>query len=385
MRILYCALDQRVPGTTGGSIHVQAVAEGLAALGHEVHVLADAGPGRLAGAGATYVAMPPPLGARQLRWARTAAVRRYARTFRPDAVIERYYNFGGEGIAAARATGALGVLEVNAPVVDHPGSRKAALDRLLLLQPMRRLRERICADTGLVVTPAAGILPPSVPRDRIVELEWGADTERFHPGARGPLRFTRPEGLLTLFAGAFRSWHGAVHLVRAIRLLRERGRDDVSAVLIGDGPELARTKAEAAGLDGVIFTGAVPHAEMPAQLAAADVGAAPFDPSAHAPLALGFYWSPLKLFEYMASGLPVVAPAIDRLRGLVADGGDGLLYAPRDHTGLAAALDRLRDPALRSRLGAAARARAVRDYSWSAHCRALAAAIQTAITRERRR
>ena len=385
MRILYCALDQRVPGTTGGSIHVQAVADGLAALGHEVHVLADAAPDRLPGNGATYVAMPPPFGARQLRWARAAAVRRYARRLRPDAVIERYYNFGGEGIAAARATGALGVLEVNAPVVDHPGSRKAALDRLLVLQPMRRLRDRICAGAGLVVTPAAGILPALVPRDRVVELEWGADTDRFHPGARGPLRFTRPDGLLAVFAGAFRSWHGAVHLVRAIRLLRERGRRDISAVLIGDGPELARTKAEAAGLDGIAFTGAVPHADMPAQLAAADVGAAPFDPAAHAPLALGFYWSPLKLFEYMASGLPVVAPVIDRLQGLVTDGADGLLYAPRDHTGLAAALDRLRDPALRARLGSAARARAVRDYSWTAHCRALEAAIEAAIRRERGR
>ena len=43
MRILYCAIDQTVPGTTGGSVHVTAVAEGLAALGHEVHVLVTPG------------------------------------------------------------------------------------------------------------------------------------------------------------------------------------------------------------------------------------------------------------------------------------------------------------------------------------------------------
>ena len=42
MKILYCALDQTVPGTTGGSVHVTAVADGLAALGHEVHVVAPA-------------------------------------------------------------------------------------------------------------------------------------------------------------------------------------------------------------------------------------------------------------------------------------------------------------------------------------------------------
>ena len=39
MKILYAASDQTVPGTKGGSVHVAAVAEGLAALGHEVHVL----------------------------------------------------------------------------------------------------------------------------------------------------------------------------------------------------------------------------------------------------------------------------------------------------------------------------------------------------------
>ena len=41
MRVLYCAIDQTVPGTNGGSVHVTAVAEGLAALGHEVHVAND--------------------------------------------------------------------------------------------------------------------------------------------------------------------------------------------------------------------------------------------------------------------------------------------------------------------------------------------------------
>ena len=44
MRILYVAIDQTVPGTLGGSVHVAAVAGGLAALGHDVHVLVTPGP-----------------------------------------------------------------------------------------------------------------------------------------------------------------------------------------------------------------------------------------------------------------------------------------------------------------------------------------------------
>ena len=40
MKLLYVATDQRVPGSTGGSVHVEEVAYGLARRGHEVHVLA---------------------------------------------------------------------------------------------------------------------------------------------------------------------------------------------------------------------------------------------------------------------------------------------------------------------------------------------------------
>ena len=62
-----------------------------------------------------WVPLPPPAGRKELRWANTGAVRTIARQIRPDVVIERYYNFGGEGIGAATDIGALAVLEVNAP------------------------------------------------------------------------------------------------------------------------------------------------------------------------------------------------------------------------------------------------------------------------------
>ncbi|MEO8520062.1 MAG: glycosyltransferase [Acidobacteriota bacterium] len=374
MRILYCAIDQTVPGTNGGSTHVTAVAEGMAALGHEVHALVTPG-SRPLGGPVHWIAMPPPLGRKELRWWRAPAVAALAGRLRPDVVMERYYNFGGEGIAAARAVNAAAVLEVNAPVVDHPGSAKRLLDRALLLEPMRRRREWICAHSDLIVTPSAEILPPGTPASKVATLEWGADTARFRPGAEGVPPFERPAGTVAVFAGAFRSWHGAIHLAEAVRRLRDRGRRDIGAVFVGDGPELPRVRDAARGLEGIVFTGALPHDRMAASLAACDIGAAPFDIDRHRPLALGFYWSPLKIFEYMSSGLPVVAPSVGRLPALVGHEREGLLYDPSDPGALAAALDRLTDVSLRTRLGAAARARATRDYSWDAHCRALEVAI----------
>jgi glycosyltransferase involved in cell wall biosynthesis len=380
MRILYSAIDQSVPAAHGGSVHVTAVAEGLADLGHELRVLITRGDKWAQPRGkAQWVALPPPLGRRQLRLLRARDVLACARDFRPDVIIERYYNFGGEGILAARTLGAIAVLEVNAPVVDRSGSIKHILDRALIVQPMRRWREWQCDHADVIVTPSAKIIPPHVPSSKILRTEWGADTERFRPDATGPVPFTRTaEDVVVVFSGAFRAWHGATQLVDAIRRLRVRGRAEIKAVFIGDGPELPRVRRAAAGLDGITLIGAVPHENVPAILAACDIGVAPFDVTAHPTLVHEFHWSPLKIFEYMAAGLPVVAPRIERLAGLILDRTEGVLYDARDPDGLANALEHLMLPAVRAHMGAAARARVVRDFSWTAHCRQLDAAIEEA-------
>ncbi len=371
MRILYVATDQTVPGSLGGSVHVQSVAEGLAARGHEVHVATTPGGPWPEGA-VHWHALGAPFGRAQLRWMRTGTVTDLAREVGADVIMERYYNFGGEGVFAARRLDIPAVLEVNAPVIDYPGSTKARIDHFTVIRPMQRWRDAICRPTDLFVTPSADILPDWVDRKRVLQVEWGADVSHFRPDAEGPVPFVRdPDRILCVFAGAFRSWHGVVHLTAALARLHQANDHRFGGVLIGDGPERAAAERAARDVPGVLFTGALPHSRLPAALAAADIGVAPFDPIKHAPLRLGFYWSPLKVFEYMAVGLPVVAPALPRLRRLVEDGREGVLYDSKDPRGLERALVSLADPATRARMGAAARARVVRDFSWDAHCAVL--------------
>jgi glycosyltransferase involved in cell wall biosynthesis len=95
-----------------------------------------------------------------------------------------------------------------------------------------------------------------------------------------------------------------------------------------------------------------------------DVAVAPYPDNPN------FYFSPLKVYEYMAAGIPVVASRIGQLAGLIDDGVNGLLTPPDDPAALATAIDRLRvDAALRERLSVAGRETVVDGKSWDAVAR----------------
>ncbi|HMA37637.1 MAG TPA: glycosyltransferase [Chloroflexia bacterium] len=374
-----------LPGTSGGATHVREVAAGLARRGHQLHVVAQRGPTAAdpdlgPGIASTLLAWPD-----KLALLGYPAIRQVARRFRPDVIMERYYNFAGAGLLLARRRGWPALLEVNAPMVDPPGSRKETLDRLLG-RPLRRWAVRQAIWSRCIVTPLATTVPPPVPRDRIAPVSWGANVDRFQPGLRharaADLAQLRqewdlpPDAVVAVFAGSFRAWHGGQSFVRAgLALLPHHPR--LYFLAIGGGPELGPVRALVAesGLAPavtrrLIFTGPQPHARMPLLLGLADIGVAPFVPAAYAPLrAFGFYWSPLKVFEYMAMGLPVVTPAIPPLDTIVRDGQEGRLYPAGDDAALAAAIASLAgDAAGRAALGARARARVVAHYSWDAHC-----------------
>ena len=370
MRILYVASDQSVPGATGGSVHVLEVARGLAARGHEVHVVIWRQPGQAAeerGQGVTWhrVRWWPPH--RFFRSRAAASVASIAERLCPDVVMERYYNFGGEGVAVAARRGIPALLEVNSPLVDHAGSPKALLDRALLFQPLRRHRESLCRRAAVLIAPLPGIVP-AFAREKTVTVTWGANVECFRPGLRRA-EMRRAWGVdddtvVILFSGSFRPWHGVHVLEDAARTLADR--EDLFFVLAGGG--------EADGGRGYrgLRLGGVAYEDMPGVVAAADIGVAPYDTRRLAQLQLGFYWSPLKIFEYMAAGLPTVTIPRPPLTDVVRDDQEGLYFREGDARDLAQTLRRLAgDAGLRRRLGESARARVVERYSWARHCEQL--------------
>jgi glycosyltransferase involved in cell wall biosynthesis len=370
MRIVYVASDQRVPGRTGGSVHVLEVARGLAARGHEVHAVVHQEAGVLDeedrdGVVWHRIAWRP--GHRLFRFRARSAVERLLAVVRPQALMERYYNFGGEGILAAEEAGIPSLLEVNSPAVDHPGSLKAALDTLALVHPLRRRRERLCRAATALVSPLVEIVPDFA-RGKTVKVSWGANVDAFHPSRRRAEvrdRHGVPEGaVVVLFVGSFRPWHGVHVLEAAARRLSHRAG---LYFLLAGGPHAA----EGAGYRGRRL-GSLAYEQMPELVASSDVGAAPYDTRRLRQLRLGFYWSPLKIFEYMASGLPTVTIARAPLDEIVREEGDGLHFREGDDADLARVLARLEsDASLRARLGMQARARVVECYSWARHCEQL--------------
>jgi glycosyltransferase involved in cell wall biosynthesis len=370
MKIIYVASDQRVPGRTGGSVHVLEVARGLAGRGHEVHAVVH----REAGApaeekrdGVSWHRISWRPGHRLFRFRARAAVERLIHAVKPQALMERYYNFGGEGIFAAEKAGVPSLLEVNSPAVDHPGSVKAALDAATLFRPLRRRRERLCRSATALVSPLVEIVPEFA-RPKTVKVSWGANVDAFHPSRRrAELRAALgvPSGAVAvLFSGSFRPWHGVHVLEAAARRLAPR---DALYFLFAGGPGAA----EGAGYRGRRL-GSLPYERMPELVASADVGTAPYDTRRLRQLRLGFYWSPLKIFEYMASGLPTVTIPQPPLDEIVREEQEGLHFREGDDADLARVLERLAgDEALRARLGTQARARVVESYSWTRHCEQL--------------
>jgi glycosyltransferase involved in cell wall biosynthesis len=138
--------------------------------------------------------------------------------------------------------------------------------------------------------------------------------------------------------------------------------------VIGTGPEhdrLAQLAAELGIADRVRLRGAVAPEEVPAVLHGLDIAVAPYPAGDH-------YFSPLKVYEYLAAGLPVIASAIGTLPEMLREGELGVLVAPGDVDALAAALDALAaDRGRRERLGRAAREAAVAEHDWRRRCRDL--------------
>jgi glycosyltransferase involved in cell wall biosynthesis len=296
----------------------------------------------------------------------------------PDAVYERLSLFGTGGIELARALGVPHILEVNAPLALEQAEYRGSV----FSQTAAQVEREIFAGTSHIVAVSAElrawIIGQGVPPDKLTVTPNGVDLDRFAAGAarRGALREAYGFGNHPVigFVGTLKGWHGTASLVRALPLLP----DDAQVLIVGDGPQREMLEATARDLgvaDRLRITGAVPHDDIPGWVAAMDVATAPYDASPN------HYFSPLKLYEYMAAGSAIVAADIGQIAETIEDGRTGLLYEPGNDRQLAVRISALLgDRDLAAHLGAAARATAEAHHAWERN----ALAVTALIDRERR-
>lgn len=369
-RVAYVCADPGVGvwGCKGASAHVRSVLRALRRRGADVTLLATRTGGRPP---ADLVDLPlvvlpavdgvsAPERERQAQAANTS-LRSALHAAGPfDLVWERYSLWSVAGMEYARATDATrGLLEVNAPLVDEQARHRVLHDRAGASEAARRVMTH--ADGVVAVSEAVGAWARGHGADPVAVVPNGVDVERFDVAARrGAAGGGDPDGFTAVFVGTLKPWHGVELLVEAVR--RAGGAGVAPRLLIvGDGPRRAAVEAAVhrAGLEETTtFAGAVDPDEVPRWLKRAHVGVAP------APSGAETYFSPLKVLEYLAAGLPVVAGNVGQMPALLDYGRTGVLCPPGDAGALAAAIVDLRDdPGLRARLGSRGRVLA-RAHSW---------------------
>jgi len=370
VNILYLCADPGIclADDLGAAVHVRAMTGAFAARGNNVTLVATnmgSAPPRTA----DVFVRPAPLGPLNERLARTlrrvSGIRRGTARLHPDvvrclhnyafaragrdlglragadAVYARYSLWDCASVWVARRLRVPLVLEINAPLAYE----QARYRRLRCPAVARRVEERIWREADLIVAVDDALRPPlaraGVRSERVRVLPNAVDTELFHPDVR-PDAVRDRHGLrgrfVVGFVGSFKAWHGVEVLVDAFVDLH-LGDRDTHLLLVGDGPLLGtlRQKVSDAGVAcAVTFAGRVPHREAPEYVAAMDVTVAPYPALEH------FYYSPLKVFEYMAAGRPVVTSRIGQLARLLEDGETALLCPPGDRQELLACIRRLR-------------------------------------------
>ncbi|HEX6462886.1 MAG TPA: glycosyltransferase family 4 protein [Vicinamibacterales bacterium] len=182
-----------------------------------------------------------------------------------------------------------------------------------------------------------------------------ADAE--HEGNSGT-----PEPFTIGYAGHLYPWKGVDLIIEAVAAL-----PDTRALIIGGHEreqDLGRVKALAARLDcasRVTFTGQLPPPEVAARLCEADVLVLPNPASAVS----SAFTSPLKLFEYMAAGRPIVASDLASIREVLSDERNALLMAPGSPQSLTGAIRRLKDDRALGRRLANQALNDVAEYTWA--------------------
>lgn len=410
MRILYVCTDFGIApgGVKGASIHLRSITNALREVGHQVELLCarDGGEERadLSAALAKERSAAESAGQLLHRWLvdhelspapasesrsllfNAGAFRSCVETLRespPDIIIERHCMLGHLGLDLARELGIPLLLEVNAPITREASTYRSVYNVSLATE----IEARVLRDADGVVAVSSQL------KNELVAAGVEASKIEVIPNGFDPAAFTDLPSLdecrarlglsgrrVIGFAGSLKLWHGCDVLLQAFEKIAARDAE-AHLLIVGTGPaerELRETARQLGLSERVRFTGGVDHSEIPSLLGAMDVAVAPFRSVEK------FYFSPIKLFEYMAANRCVVASRLGQIAEVIEDGVTGLLCEPDDPEDLVSKLRwALRSKSARMQLGERAGAVARERFTWTRAARATEALAGRLVERRR--
>lgn len=263
----------------------------------------------------------------------------YILKFRPDAIYLRQGLLEVFPPILARLFRVPYVIEKNGVMEDEFRSRGF---NHLVIKVLRLAEEINFRLSNKIVCVTEGIKREiaeryKVPQDKLVVIPNGANTELFRPLDKHECRRNlglEKDAFYIGFVGSFAPWQGLEVLIEATKQVKEHGYRQIKCLLVGDGelePTL-RQKVREYGLESEIqFTGRVAYEGVVYYMNAFDVCYLCKD-------RLSFGFSPLKLYEYLACGRPVIASRVDGVKEVIEEGQCGYLFEPGDVEALAKAM-----------------------------------------------
>lgn len=261
------------------------------------------------------------------------------------------------GAAASTWFGLPTVLELHAPPADGGRVSDLLFRRIVRSRHLKRVVAISQSLSDFVLD-----LHPSL-RDRMLVAHDAADTIDYTGIAPAKLRGSAAD-LQVGYVGHLYEGKG----MELIAEIASRSATMNFHIVGGTSEDIDRWTAQLRGVDNVHFYGHVPHGQTPSYLAAFDVLLAPYQRRV---TVLGNgdisrWMSPLKIFEYMAAGKPIVCSDLPVLREVLQTGETAMLCNPDNAAEWISALEQLaRDAELRLRLADGARNALVDRYSWT--------------------
>lgn len=383
MKILYICADRGIPilGHKGASVHVRSISEAFARAGHQVTIVAPTltkqkrEPHELVYPqgvevrrikSASYVSADLP--SEQAKEARSIAYSDYladalsAEIGEYDLIYERYSLWSDVGARLATVSGLPFVLEVNAPLRQEA----AAFRHLFASAEAERIERTQFAAADRVAVVSAElkqyVIDQGGNRTAVCVLPNAVDPQQFHPAVRGGKlrdRYGLHGKQVVGFVGRVRPWHDIDTLIAAFARCYA-DNPNLHLLLVGQTDAALQTKLDNLGLQSAAtLTGAIPHPMIPAHIAAMDVAV-----SSHV-ASTDSYFSPLKLYEYLACGVPTVAANVGQTGRLIEDRQTGFLYKAGDSAELARAIQHVfREPVEARRVAWQGATLILNRYTW---------------------